>query len=666
MQAGNLHENLPNRILGTLTVNAGNDTTILYPSSTVVLNGIAVSSLGNITSYTWRKVTGPLSYSISSNSTESTSVTGLVEGIYTFELAVTDDQSNSARDTVTIYVSSRVLFDFGSSLTSSPDSNGRYWNNVTTGREGIKVANAISTNNISTGIVLEIVNRIDGTFNVGGPGVNTGNTAGIVGDYPNSATTDYAFAHPSATNGTWRISGLDANKVYSIKFWGTKSVGWPCRIEIKTSTDVNWQSYNAANNTNFNTAAVFTISGSTQVDFNTRVVSPDPFGYISVVDINYISPCVPTSSSEDVTACNTYNWNGNDYTVSGTYTFTSTNAEGCDSVATINLTINNSSSSSADVTACNTYNWNGTDYTVSGTYTFTSTNAVGCDSVATLNLTININVNAGIDQVIEAGTSATLDGSLNNSSIGVGTWSGGNGTFSPDNATLNAVYTPSADEITAGSVTLTLTSLIEICGIVTDNMTILITNSTPVKLLSLSGNRDGSHNKLTWITANEINNHGFEIQRSKNGLDFSSIGFVNSLAFGGNSVNKLSYHFTDNNISGRMQYYRLRDIGNDNRSTFSNVIVVKEGNLLSLEVTGIYPNPASSILNVKIISPNQEQVILAIYDVTGKNVYNQNVSINAGSNLAQLSINRLASGTYTIRLLCNKDCDKAVGQFIKN
>ena len=96
-----------------------------------------------------------------------------------------------------------------------------------------------------------------------------------------------------------------------------------------------------------------------------------------------------SSSSEDVTACDSYDWNGTTYTESGTYTFESTNDAGCTNVATLNLTISNSSSSSEDVTACDSYDWNGTTYTESGTYTFESTNDDGCTNVATLNLTIN-------------------------------------------------------------------------------------------------------------------------------------------------------------------------------------------------------------------------------------------------------------------------------------
>ena len=97
----------------------------------------------------------------------------------------------------------------------------------------------------------------------------------------------------------------------------------------------------------------------------------------------------PTTSNTSFIACNTYTWNNQTYTQSGTYTYTTSNAAGCDSIATLNLTINNSTTSTQLMTACDSYSWNGQTYTQSGTYTYQTTNAVGCDSTATLNLTIN-------------------------------------------------------------------------------------------------------------------------------------------------------------------------------------------------------------------------------------------------------------------------------------
>ena len=62
---------------------------------------------------------------------------------------------------------------------------------------------------------------------------------------------------------------------------------------------------------------------------------------------------------------------------------------GCDSVAVLNLTVNQSDSSYSSIIICDSYAWDGTSYTTNGVYSNTYTNAAGCDSVHTLNLTIN-------------------------------------------------------------------------------------------------------------------------------------------------------------------------------------------------------------------------------------------------------------------------------------
>ena len=71
------------------------------------------------------------------------------------------------------------------------------------------------------------------------------------------------------------------------------------------------------------------------------------------------------------------------------HTFESTNDEGCTNVATLTLVINNSESTSEDITACDSWSWDGVDYTESGLYSNTYTNVSGCDSTHTVNLTIN-------------------------------------------------------------------------------------------------------------------------------------------------------------------------------------------------------------------------------------------------------------------------------------
>ena len=83
-------------------------------------------------------------------------------------------------------------------------------------------------------------------------------------------------------------------------------------------------------------------------------------------------------------------------------------------------------------------------------------------------------VNAGVDQTVcESSPDVVLNGSVTVGST-TGIWSGGAGTYNPNNTTLTAIYTPSAGEITAGTVTLTLTAT-GACSPLTDAMVITIT-----------------------------------------------------------------------------------------------------------------------------------------------------------------------------------------------
>ncbi len=96
-----------------------------------------------------------------------------------------------------------------------------------------------------------------------------------------------------------------------------------------------------------------------------------------------------TNSTTFQTACDTFLWNGNTYSQSGQYVFNTTNLAGCDSTATLNLVIINSSSSTSTQTACDSIYWNGNILTQSGQYLFQATNELGCDSTAILDLILN-------------------------------------------------------------------------------------------------------------------------------------------------------------------------------------------------------------------------------------------------------------------------------------
>ena len=107
-------------------------------------------------------------------------------------------------------------------------------------------------------------------------------------------------------------------------------------------------------------------------------------------DVQLGAPCVVTSS-EDVTVCDaSYNWNGNTYNTSGSYTYSTQNAGECDSSATLNLTFGTETTFSITETALDVYTApSGATFTASGIYTDTIPNAAGCDSVITIDLTMS-------------------------------------------------------------------------------------------------------------------------------------------------------------------------------------------------------------------------------------------------------------------------------------
>ena len=102
-------------------------------------------------------------------------------------------------------------------------------------------------------------------------------------------------------------------------------------------------------------------------------------------------------------ACDEFEWRGTLYTTSGTPTYTTTNAAGCDSTITLSLTINYSTDVTLEETATNSFVWHGDTLTESGTYTYNGITEAGCDSTVTLVLTIEY---VGIDDV--AGTDVRL------------------------------------------------------------------------------------------------------------------------------------------------------------------------------------------------------------------------------------------------------------------
>ena len=135
---------------------------------------------------------------------------------------------------------------------------------------------------------------------------------------------------------------------------------------------------------------VYTMAG----DYVQTLKKTDGCDSIVTMHLTKDCPCEDIFVAFEVTACDSYEWNGQTYTQSGDYTYTTVAANGCDSIVTLHLTISPIQYADEYITACNSYDWHGQTYTQSGEYTYTTVAANGCDSIVTLHLTISPTITA--------------------------------------------------------------------------------------------------------------------------------------------------------------------------------------------------------------------------------------------------------------------------------
>jgi hypothetical protein len=168
--------------------------------------------------------------------------------------------------------------------------------------------------------------------------------------------------------------------------------------------------------------------------------------------------CQPTYSTTIVSQCNNYTWNGATYTQSGTYTYQSTNAQNCDSIATLELTILPNIQEFESYTLCDgeSVTVNGTTYTQAGQYTQVIPGNSGCDTVLTVDVQSETTPGISIlGNTIIAANSAENYAFVNPGGYTI-TWSATNGTV------INGQGTPAAtifwDAIGGGEVSVTLSN----------------------------------------------------------------------------------------------------------------------------------------------------------------------------------------------------------------
>jgi hypothetical protein len=164
----------------------------------------------------------------------------------------------------------------------------------------------------------------------------------------------------------------------------------------------------------------------------------------------------------------------------------------------------------------------------------------------------------------------------------------------------------------------------------------------PITLSNFDGRLIDDKVELNWNTATEINNKGFDIQRSADGVNFSSIRFVTG---SDNSTTGKAYSFTDVNLLPGTNYYRLKQTDKDGRVTYSRVLLFKSDKVKWT----IYPNPTKASVNVSFNLNSKTHVSAQLLSMDGKVLQTLDQGV-VGAGVHQISVTPAATGTYFIRL----------------
>ena len=173
-----------------------------------------------------------------------------------------------------------------------------------------------------------------------------------------------------------------------------------------------------------------------------------------------------------------------------------------------------------------------------------------------------------------------------------------------------------------------------------------ILNPLPVELVSFSANYNDGCVDLSWITATELNNSGFEVERQTETGDWNVTTFIQ----GNGTTTETHYYFFSDNIKGLNSsklFYRLKQIDFDGTSVYSKVIEMDVNLPAKFQLEQNYPNPFNPVTVIKYQLPFNSSVTLKIFDILGKEVETLvNEEKNAGYYQISFDASSLSSGIY--------------------
>lgn len=172
----------------------------------------------------------------------------------------------------------------------------------------------------------------------------------------------------------------------------------------------------------------------------------------------------------------------------------------------------------------------------------------------------------------------------------------------------------------------------------------------PVTLVDFKANVSSKNVGLTWATASEENNKGFEIQRSNNNVDWYTVGFVASK---GNGSTAQNYSYTDKELASGKYYYRLRQVDIDSRVKLSSTVLASITGRGQTSLFQNAPNPvmAGGYTTIRFDLPEDQRTRISVLDLTGREVkLVLDKTAQQGSHIISFDVSGLSKQMYIIRM----------------
>jgi hypothetical protein len=173
-----------------------------------------------------------------------------------------------------------------------------------------------------------------------------------------------------------------------------------------------------------------------------------------------------------------------------------------------------------------------------------------------------------------------------------------------------------------------------------------IGSTLPVTIVNFTAKAVNKAVSLSWQTLTEINNKGFEIQRSTDGIAWGNIGFVNGSI---NSSIAKDYDFIDANPLPGIIFYRLAQVDLDDKTTYSPIVSIS---FLQPGIFYITNNPGNGLYKLYIANPGNEKINFSIIDAAGKRIISK---VYNGPGYQTIDITNYSSGIYLLQIQKGND-----------